>query len=555
MPKALEALEGTAVTPSAARCGRQRPTGDAAGATRGSIRISLLGGLVLTLVGLELGLQVAALGAWLWLGRGAPARVRSAGERVILCVGDSFTYGIGASTPASTYPAQLEALLRARGPHDGSWVVLNRGWPGRSSAELMQRMPGLLAAERPDYVSILIGTNDAWSDADAALLPPPLAPPPGAGVSPGAPTHEWVWRWRTRRLVQLLVARLAGWMPGRTDTGSVATPAPAVPASAPPGQRGSPVGARELPPEGRLVVDLHVAWQRFEADADAAAFTAAMAELVPRALAASQPMPATQAVKILGWAGRDADAVNVGEQALAVFGEQARLCETLVLPLARLGRGPAAEAMARRALTLARDGPGKASAYRTLAQLQRLSGDAVAALVSLVRAFALDGKAAALERGFREATPPPPTESFERALDTTRDLTPATREEALVIYQRVQTTDGRRQRLERNLLHMVALVRAAGATPVLITYPWIAKIPHPTLAAIRAVAAAEHVELVDLGPVFAERLDRVPVSALYLPDGHFTDLGYGLVAEAVATSITDLDAPDPGAVLASPERR
>jgi lysophospholipase L1-like esterase len=526
--------------------GWHRP-GKVAGVSAGSVGISLLGGLVLVLVSLELALQLASLAAWLWLGHDDATRARSPDERVILCVGDSFTYGIGASTPAFAYPPQLAAQLRMRAPRDGSWVVLNRGWPGRNSAELVQRMPALLATVRPDYVTILIGTNDAWSDADATLALPPLVPPPGGAASASRPTREWVWRWRTRRLVQLLMAKLAGWSPGRADDGSVGAPPPAVGTNDPRSNRGPPAGTHELPPDGRLIVDLNLAWQRFEGDADATAFSTAMAELVPRALAASQPMPAVQAVKILGWAGRNADAVRVGEQAVAVFGDRASLCGALALPLARVGRLPEADAMAHRAIALSPDGPARAAGYRTLAQLQRISGEAVAALVSLVRAFALDGKAAALERGFREALPAPPLAAFEQALDATVDLAPATREEAVAIYRRVQTRNGQRERLERNLRQMVALVRAAGATPVLITYPWIAKTPHPILAAIRAVAATEHVDLVDLGPVFAERLKTVPRDALYRPDGHFTDLGYSLVADAVATSIIDLDAIHPGA--------
>src|SRR5262245_14473463 len=57
--------------------------------------LGALGALVASLVVLELLLQVLALGVW-WVS--PPVRVgrSGAGETVVLCVGDSFTQGVGA---------------------------------------------------------------------------------------------------------------------------------------------------------------------------------------------------------------------------------------------------------------------------------------------------------------------------------------------------------------------------------------------------------------------------------------------------------------------------
>ena len=111
-------------------------------------------------------------------------KVRAALERaakrplVVACVGDSITYGHGASKREKTaYPAQLQALLG-----DG-WTVLNFGhnartaldegkeWNGRGGMGY-RKSPQLAKAlaSRPDVVLFMLGTNDSkpvnWNHAD-----------------------------------------------------------------------------------------------------------------------------------------------------------------------------------------------------------------------------------------------------------------------------------------------------------------------------------------------------------------------------------------------------
>ncbi|HET9888583.1 MAG TPA: hypothetical protein VFR10_13830, partial [bacterium] len=50
----------------------------------------------------------------------------SSGHRV-LCVGDSYTYGIGAKSHQGSYPARLQEYLRGESGED--WFVANEGWP------------------------------------------------------------------------------------------------------------------------------------------------------------------------------------------------------------------------------------------------------------------------------------------------------------------------------------------------------------------------------------------------------------------------------------------
>ena len=78
------------------------------------------------------------------------------------------TYGLGASTPSGTYPARLEAELRAAHPGQ-SITVVNRGMNGNVTRDEMLRFDRDVLAERPDLVIWQVGTNtllqgqDMWS--------------------------------------------------------------------------------------------------------------------------------------------------------------------------------------------------------------------------------------------------------------------------------------------------------------------------------------------------------------------------------------------------------
>lgn len=115
----------------------------------------------LAVFGLLLGLLLAegglrAYGAYLRYSRAGSA-APAAGTR-ILCVGDSFTYGVGAPEGAS-YPAHLQQLLDGDyGPK--AYSVINEGVPGQNSSELAARLDFLLTAHRPGVLLILTGANN-----------------------------------------------------------------------------------------------------------------------------------------------------------------------------------------------------------------------------------------------------------------------------------------------------------------------------------------------------------------------------------------------------------
>lgn len=76
----------------------------------------------------------------------------------IVAVGSSSTQGVGASDPSHSYPARLEAELRARFPA-AEIKVVNRGRGGEDVTEELARLAGDVIADHPDLVLWQLGTN------------------------------------------------------------------------------------------------------------------------------------------------------------------------------------------------------------------------------------------------------------------------------------------------------------------------------------------------------------------------------------------------------------
>lgn len=77
----------------------------------------------------------------------------------ILCLGDSWTFGLGAEKGHS-YPSQLERMLNADNPD--SVVVYNGGWPGATSSKVFENLEQDLQKYSPHILIILIGGNDKY---------------------------------------------------------------------------------------------------------------------------------------------------------------------------------------------------------------------------------------------------------------------------------------------------------------------------------------------------------------------------------------------------------
>jgi acyl-CoA thioesterase I len=81
----------------------------------------------------------------------------------IAALGSSSTAGAGASGPAASYPAQLEAELRKRFPGVAITVV-NRGVNGEEAADMLARFDRFVPDDRPDVVLWQVGTNAVLRD-------------------------------------------------------------------------------------------------------------------------------------------------------------------------------------------------------------------------------------------------------------------------------------------------------------------------------------------------------------------------------------------------------
>ncbi len=163
---------------------------------------------VLTLVLLEIVLQVGALVVWLTHSDGSDV---AATDNIVLCAGDSFTYGMGAQTADGNYPAQLQARLREEfGP---SWSVVNVGYPSLNSREILERTVRGLQEHKARFVCVLAGNNDVWSRPKPLTLPPPGSEiPETEGSDPGGFRFE------------LRLLRFARWLSGRFAEGRAEDP-------------------------------------------------------------------------------------------------------------------------------------------------------------------------------------------------------------------------------------------------------------------------------------------------------------------------------------------
>jgi len=85
-------------------------------------------------------------------------------DYLIACFGDSYTFGVGASSSAFSYPSQLERILNIRYPNLKIRVT-NEGIPGHNSSELIHRMASRLSVypRPPDLIIVVTFSNNTWN--------------------------------------------------------------------------------------------------------------------------------------------------------------------------------------------------------------------------------------------------------------------------------------------------------------------------------------------------------------------------------------------------------
>ena len=105
-------------------------------------------------------------------------------SRTMLCVGDSWTHGMGASDAAQhSYPAVLQQLLRERTKQE--WSVVNGGQSGQNSRDVLLRLTSQIDAAKPQIVCVLVGRNDQWSTPDEV---------PNADIEDRFTAYRFRWR-------------------------------------------------------------------------------------------------------------------------------------------------------------------------------------------------------------------------------------------------------------------------------------------------------------------------------------------------------------------------
>ncbi len=81
----------------------------------------------------------------------------------IIAFGSSSTEGVGASSPAASYPSRLLKDLSALLPERQRVVVLNQGIGGEDADDMAKRLPAVIA-QQPDLIIWQTGSNDALRD-------------------------------------------------------------------------------------------------------------------------------------------------------------------------------------------------------------------------------------------------------------------------------------------------------------------------------------------------------------------------------------------------------
>lgn len=510
-------------------------------------------------VSLELALQ--AFAGVVHALRHTPAQ--PVGTAQVVCLGDSYTYGIGASTPATSYPAQLQALLRARG-HDGI-VVGNGGAPGQDSAFLLRRLPTLLGPDTR-VVCLLMACNDTWSR--PARVPDDALPLPDDG--------GFAWRWRTGRLLAIATRFAANsWLP------------PVQAAAKPPAAHAaagldlllavSVLGADDPPPEIVPPPPPPLRQRLAEVDRLLAADDRAAALALARELAADTASPFALE-KLATAAHRLGDAAASAEgldrlRALAGDGDAAAT-ECLLVALTVTNRHPEALALAQRRVAAA---PRSLFAWKALQESAYVVGDwtesARAAATALrlggrlhppstaivlrnqARALAarqpelaasvvtaahlLDGDLAATRSATAALRADVAWPAYEAAIAQVAD--PRARADVAAALRACWRDDGGEAAWAPVLhAHMLAIGRHCadrGIRVVVAGYPFA----HAGLERVqRDVAQALGAPFVPLAPRFARELATRTREQLFVRDGHCSDAGYALVAGELADAVAPL---------------
>lgn len=484
---------------------------------------------LVALVTLEASLQALAFSLWV-VNRPAGNAAPSA-HAAVLCVGDSYTFGIGASDGQHSYPAQLSTAL-AR--HGEVREVVNGGWPGRNSRELVETFASEIDRTAPALVYVLVGTNDLWTR--PSRLTGDVATRSAAGF--------W-WRWRTPRLVSLAgvaMLRLAGRGPAITSDAGATDERPADvrrPPRQPDAQR-----LLEARAESDDAIHLAAAAHRTEAGVKLGA-------LLDK-LVTSEWDPDLGEVYL-----RTATVIGENEQALRIARELAarhpddpEFHRVLAWALFQRHDAVAAQTAIAMAAEHSRTMPAE---YRALVLRQRaliwFADDRMKALEAGIESHLVSPDAGEMRLLFQRDMPvytPAAVTAVLEHLAARMPIAPRARQDVMTLLAQARQTDTTvTDTLESHLRLLHGMAQARGAQVVLLSYPF----PSVANTVLRRTAQAAGLGWIDIETAFANALIDTPRDALYVADGHLTDRGYGIVADLVAADavsrLRNMPAPPP----------
>ncbi|MFH0985842.1 MAG: hypothetical protein V1882_09975 [Candidatus Omnitrophota bacterium] len=119
-------------------------------------------GILVALLVLEAGLRIVGLVHGIMEGQDhRMPSIHGQDAKVVLCLGNSYTQGVGASSGMS-YPEQLQRMLDLRKP-GSKFVVVNEGHGAQSTSELLTDLPRNLDRVMPALVVLQTGEANQWN--------------------------------------------------------------------------------------------------------------------------------------------------------------------------------------------------------------------------------------------------------------------------------------------------------------------------------------------------------------------------------------------------------
>ncbi|MDP8222908.1 MAG: GDSL-type esterase/lipase family protein [Candidatus Lernaella stagnicola] len=521
--------------------------------------------LVLLLLAAALVEGALQLTGWIYLQRARTAFGQNS-DAAILCLGDSFTYGIGAG-PSQSYPAHLAAEL------GNTWQVTNGGHPYMDSTSLLAGFSQRLMDAKPQIVVLLIGYNNRFKN--------PNRPSP----------DDSLWATVLQRLRGLKIGQLLYILNVNRAVDAATGVAAEIPAL-------SEKEVQAVLTDARFAAVQRV-FTRFDddhakvltatgSDADTA-LAKGIAYLIEGEGRLAEPLffrvlaerPDDEvALMGAGYVTLYRREIVIGFTKALFFAEDPWLAAGMATVL--YDRGRSAEAISRLTETL-ESHPNYAGGYELLAGFLLKEQNPGEALVLLDRLEALEPWRAELHWLRAEALLElglwiPAKQSFERAFRTGLDhpsyyarlrrlllslpadpdaalnndptayaiapLTTTWRNFAAFAEEKLarQTTSRTAENLYGDLAEMHAICQNLGVTLVLMSYP-----DRYAYDDLRAFAAVRDVPFVDNVATFENALRDTAPTLLFQPDGHCTSRGYRLMAHTLHDVLTRAGALAEGA--------